>query len=175
MNHRNIILVGPMGAGKTTVGRHIATELDLDFYDIDQSLELRTGAHVSLIFEIEGEQGFRRRESEMLAEVAAKKQVLIATGGGSVLNEENRKCMRQNGFVIYLRISVERQLARLSRDKTRPLLQTPDRQVRLRKMAEVRDPIYSELADLVINSDNRSVMSTSRHVLNCIKGNQRYS
>ncbi|MEX0915740.1 MAG: shikimate kinase, partial [Wenzhouxiangellaceae bacterium] len=118
----NIFLIGPMGSGKTTLGRRIAPRLGYEFIDVDEELEKRCGVEVAVIFEIEGEQGFRERESGLLAEIAANRGQLIATGGGSILNEHNRDIIRANGKVVWLKTSVDQQIRRLERDKRRPLL-----------------------------------------------------
>jgi shikimate kinase len=151
----NIFLIGPMGSGKTTLGRRVAAELGLKFVDADQELERQTGVSVNLIFDIEGETGFRERETKMLREVTALDGVLVATGGGAILSEVNRDLLRENGFVVWLKTTVEQQLRRLGRDKARPLLQTRDREHRLRSLARVRDPLYAEVADLVFETSNR--------------------
>ena len=151
----NIFLIGPMGSGKTSLGRRVAPKLGYDFIDLDEELEKRCGVEVAVIFDIEGEQGFRERESKLLAEIAAGHGQLIATGGGSVLIEHNREVIRANGAVVWLKTSVEQQIRRLEHDKRRPLLAAPDRRQRLIAMAEQRDPIYAELADIVFESKNR--------------------
>lgn len=151
----NIFLIGPMGSGKTTLGRRIAPRLGYEFIDVDEELEKRCGVEVAVIFEIEGEQGFRERESGLLAEIAANRGQLIATGGGSILNEHNREIIRANGKAVWLKTSVDQQIRRLERDKRRPLLAAPDRRRRLTEMAELRNPIYASLADLVFESKNR--------------------
>ncbi|MDX1554738.1 MAG: shikimate kinase, partial [Xanthomonadales bacterium] len=144
----NVYLVGPMGSGKTSIGRRAAEQLGLQFFDCDDELEARTGASVNLIFDIEGEEGFRERETAMLRELSERRGCLVATGGGCVLRPENRRIMKETGLVVYLRTSVAQQLRRLRLDKNRPLLQTPDREQRLRALAEVRNPIYEEVADI---------------------------
>lgn len=148
----NVILIGPMGSGKTTVGRALAPRLGLEFVDLDQEIEQRCGVEVSLIFEIEGEAGFRARESAMLEELSAREDMLLATGGGSVLNPSNRQRLRSMGLVVWLQTSVDQQLRRLARDRRRPLLQAPDRRQRLEDMAAERDPLYRECAHLVVRS-----------------------
>lgn len=153
----NLILVGPMGAGKTSIGRRLACQLDLAFVDADHVLEERTGATVALIFELEGEPGFRRREHELLEDLCAGHGQLIATGGGAVLDPANRALMARAGFVVHLHASVRQQLARLERDRVRPLLAAPDRRERLQAMARVRDPLYAEVADLRFDSDGLAV------------------
>ena len=148
----SLFLVGPMGAGKTTVGRLIADLFRMPFIDLDHEIESRTGAAVGLIFELEGEAGFRRRERAMLAEIAARHGIVLATGGGAVLAPENRRTLRENGFVIWLDASVDAQLARLARDRQRPLLQAPDRRERLERLALERNPLYADVADLRLAS-----------------------
>ena len=148
----NLIFIGPMGAGKTTVGRHVAELLGLPFHDLDHEIEAHTGAAISLVFDLEGEAGFRKRESAVLAEMAALSGIVLSTGGGAVLADENRRVLRERGFVIWLDATIEAQLARLARDRQRPLLNAPDRRVRLEKLASERNPFYAEIADLRIAS-----------------------
>ena len=159
---QNIFLIGPMGSGKTTIGKQLAKMFKLQFYDCDQELERLTGASVSLIFDLEGEAGFRARESQLLEQLTARKGVLIATGGGTVCKEENRRLLRSRGMVVYLKTSIENQLKRLDKDKSRPLLQADDRVRRLRDLAEVRNPLYDATADLVFSTRNSSVYATAR-------------
>jgi shikimate kinase len=148
----NLFLVGPMGAGKTTVGRQIAELFRMPFLDLDHEIEAHTGAAVGLIFELEGEAGFRRREGALLAELAARNGIVLATGGGAVLDEGNRRTLQHRGFVIWLDASVDAQLARLARDRQRPLLQAPDRRDRLEQLAATRNPLYAGIADLRLAS-----------------------
>ena len=148
----NLIFIGPMGAGKTTVGRHVAELLGMPFHDLDHEIEAHTGAAVSLVFDLEGEAGFRKRESTVLAEIAARDGIVLSTGGGAVLSEANRNILRGRGFVIWLDASIDAQLARLARDRQRPLLLAPDRRVRLEHLAAERNPLYAEIADLRIAS-----------------------
>lgn len=152
----NVFLIGPMGSGKTTIGQRVAEELGLEFLDCDHELEDQTGASISLIFDVEGEAGFRERESRMLESLARRRGVLVATGGGVVTRPRNRELLRRSGLVVYLRTSVAQQLRRLGRDRTRPLLQTEDRRERLQQLAEQRDPLYAALADIEFPSQNRS-------------------
>lgn len=159
---QNIFLIGPMGSGKTTVGKQLAKMLGLDFYDCDHELERLTGASVNLIFDVEGEAGFRLRERQMLKQLSEKNGVLIATGGGVVCDEENRRIMRSCGFVVYLKISIGKQLKRLSQDKSRPLLQTEDKADRLVQLAQVRNPLYHDTADLVFSTRNSSVYASAK-------------
>jgi shikimate kinase len=146
----NLFFIGPMGAGKTTVGRRVADLLALPFYDLDHEIEEHSGAAIPLIFDVEGEAGFRARESAVLAELAAHSGIVIATGGGAVLAEINRRCLHERGFVVFLETTVDEQLSRLARDRKRPLLAAPDRRVRLEQLAAQRDPLYREIADMTL-------------------------
>ncbi len=145
-----IFLVGPMGSGKTTIGRRLAPKLGLSFIDLDEEIERRCGVEVTTIFDIEGESGFRQREHLVLDELSSRPGIILATGGGSVMLAENRRLLAERGLVIYLSATVDRQLARLERDKRRPLLQAPDRRARLEALAHNRNRLYEEVADLVI-------------------------
>ena len=149
---KNIYLVGLMGAGKTTIGKALARSLGKAFIDCDHEIERRTGVKVSVIFEIEGEQGFRNSESQVLAELALKDDLVLATGGGAVLDPDNRARLAAHGFVIYLRASPRDLWLRTRHDHSRPLLQTPDPVGRLEELHRMRDPLYSEVADLVVDS-----------------------
>lgn len=150
----NLFLIGPMGAGKSTLGRRLAARFALPCVDLDAEIEARTGASVATIFEIEGEAGFRRRESELLAECVRRDGIVLATGGGAVLAPANRALLRARGFVVWLQATVQQQLKRLARDRQRPLLDAPDREARLARLAEERDPIYRDLADLAVEGSN---------------------
>lgn len=155
--NQNLILIGPMGSGKSTVGKRLAARLGKQFVDCDQQLEQHLNVDIGTIFDIEGEQGFRQREHDMLQKLCAMSNVVIATGGGCVLRKDNRELLQAAGLVIYLRISVEHQLRRLSRDKSRPLLQLPDRRQRLQQLAAEREPLYVDCADMVIATGEHSV------------------
>jgi shikimate kinase len=155
MDHRNIILIGPMGSGKSTIGNIIAKRLHREFQDSDHFIEQRTGVDIARIFDIEGEQGFRDRESNALQELLSQNNRVIATGGGSILREENQKLLKQKGFIVFLDTSVKQQLQRLRRDKKRPLLQTDNPRARLEALFEERHPIYVDLADLAVKTDKR--------------------
>jgi shikimate kinase len=146
----NLFFIGPMGAGKTTIGRRTAEMLGVPFFDLDREIEVHCGADVALIFDLEGEPGFRRRESQLLAEFAARSSIALATGGGAVLAEDNRRILRERGFVVFLETTVDEQLARLARDRKRPLLAAPDRRERLLALAAQREPLYREIADLTV-------------------------
>lgn len=166
---RNVFLVGPTGAGKTSVGRLLARELALSFVDLDEAIATRTGASVALIFEVEGESGFRDRESAMLTEVASRDGQVIATGGGAVLRLENRRRMRERGFVVHLDVDVDEQLARLARDTTRPLLAAPDREARLKAMAAERTPLYADAADLRMVTRGSTPPATARRLADLLR------
>lgn len=153
----NLVFVGPMGAGKTSIGRRVAERLGLEFVDVDQWIEAQAGAPVRTIFDVEGEAGFRRREREALALLCSESGRLVATGGGAVLDPDNRALLRRRGFVVWLQVSVDRQLERLARDRTRPLLAAPDRRERLESLALQRDPLYGEVADFGFDADGRKV------------------
>ncbi|APE31284.1 shikimate kinase [Halomonas aestuarii] len=151
----NLILIGPMGAGKSTIGRLLAAELSREFYDSDHEIQARCGADIPWIFDVEGEAGFRDREAQMIRELTRHENVVIATGGGAVLREENRRVLRESGTVIYLLTTVEQQLRRTAKDRNRPLLQRPDREDVLREMFAQRDPLYRATADVVVRTDRR--------------------
>ncbi len=160
----NVFLVGPMGAGKTTIGRHLAKLLNKQFQDSDRVIEERTGAGIPLIFELEGEAGFRRREKAVIDELTAEQDLVLATGGGVVLDPDNRSCLIKRGFVIYLNAPLEQLLERTRRDRQRPLLQTDDPRKRLEAIIVERDPIYRQVADLIVPTDHRTVRSVVKEI-----------
>ncbi len=160
----NVFLVGPMGAGKTTIGRHLAKLLNKQFQDSDRVIEERTGAGIPLIFELEGEAGFRRREKAVIDELTAGHNLVLATGGGAVLDRDNRSCLIKRGFVIYLRAPLEQLLERTRRDRHRPLLQTDDPRKRLEAIMAERDPIYRQVADLIVLTDRRTVRTVVKEI-----------
>lgn len=146
-----------MGAGKTTIGRQLAQALSKEFIDSDHEIEARTGVNIPLIFELEGEAGFREREAAMLDELTGRQNVVLATGGGAVLREENRRNLKQRGTVVYLQADVEQLLERTRKDRNRPLLQTDDPRDRLARLLQEREPLYLELADLVVNTGQGNI------------------
>ena len=155
-NPRNIFLVGLMGAGKTTVGRNLARRLAKDFKDTDHEIEARTGVRVPVIFEIEGEEGFRRREAETVALLTELDNVVLATGGGAVIDPGNREHLKERGWVIYLHARPVELAKRLGRDRSRPLLQGVNPRLRLEELYQARDPLYREVADLVMDTGRQS-------------------
>ena len=152
-----IFLVGMMGAGKTTIGKALARVLHREFIDLDHELEARCGVRIPVIFEIEGEQGFRKRECQVLDDCTVQPNLVMATGGGAVLSEENRRALKSRGIVVYLRASVEELFRRTSRDRNRPLLATADPKATLRGLLEMREPLYESVADVVVDTGTTSV------------------
>jgi shikimate kinase len=168
----NIFLIGPMGSGKTAVGRQLARLLDCPFFDSDQEIERATGADIPLIFEREGEAGFRRRECEMIAKLTAHRPMVLATGGGAVLNPGNRACIGARGWVAFLATSVEQQAHRAARARNRPLLQGADPVQRLTELWRIREPLYRALADFTVVTDNRNVGAVADDILQAFKAAQ---
>lgn len=166
----NIFLVGMMGAGKTSVGRVLAKRLNKAFYDSDHVIEERTGVKIPVIFEIEGEPGFRHRESAIIEELTAMDDVVIATGGGVVLAKENRENLRARGTVVYLRASVKDLLNRTRHDKNRPLLQTADPRARLNELFEMRDPLYREVAHVTVDTGSQSLATLLNRLHHVLEG-----
>ncbi len=160
----NVFLVGPMGAGKTTIGKQLANALGLTFKDSDHEIVERTGASIPWIFDVEGEEGFRRREREMIDELSAREGLVLATGGGAVLAEENRRHLKERGTVVYLQASIEQLLKRTARDKNRPLLQTEDPRAKLEALMAEREPLYRETADIIINTEQRSLKGVIKEI-----------
>lgn len=161
--HR-VFLIGPMGAGKTTIGKYLAKQLNLQFADTDTEIESRTGADIPWIFDVEGEQGFRDREQQAVEEMTQWDSVLLATGGGVVMRQENRRALAARGFVVYLHATVGEQIRRTHRDRRRPLLQTGDPEGVLRDLMAVRDPLYREIADHVIDTDGFSPRTVAQRL-----------
>lgn len=157
----NLVLVGPMGAGKSCIGRRLAAHCRLRLLDCDREIERQTGASVATIFDCEGEAGFRLRERTMLAELLAGDGQLLATGGGAVLDDDNRRLMRARGFVVHLHVTAAQQVQRLARDRSRPLLARPDRDAVLRELARVRGPLYAQVADLRFDTGRLSAATAA--------------
>jgi shikimate kinase len=164
----NIYLVGPMGAGKTTVGRHLAELLGREFLDSDQEIERKTGATIPWIFEKEGEKGFRNRETLVIDELTARSHLVVATGGGAVTQLPNREFLKQRGIVVYLYTPVEIQLQRTYRDKNRPLLQVENPEQKLRDLLAIRDPLYREIADYIIETNQGAARDLAQKILHMI-------
>lgn len=165
MPYKNIILIGPMGSGKTTIGRQLAKTLHMEFADSDHEIERRTGAGIPLIFELEGEEGFRRREAQVIAELCTRDNLVLATGGGAILREENRRRLRAGGTVVYLHATVETQFQRTRKSRHRPLLQDPDPRAKLEALMRAREPIYRQEADLVVEADGRPAPAVAREII----------
>lgn len=168
----NIYLVGPMGAGKTTVGRHLAELLEREFLDSDHEIERRTGASIPWIFEKEGEQGFRARETLVINQLTLQNNLVLATGGGAVTQAANRQFLKQRGIVIYLYTPVEIQLQRTYRDKNRPLLQVENPEQKLRELLTLRDPLYREVAHYIIETNQGAAKDLAQKILNLIVSNE---
>lgn len=165
----NVFLVGPMGAGKSTIGRLLAQELNSTFIDSDKVIEERSGADIPWIFDVEGEVGFREREMAAISELTQLDNCVLATGGGVVLRSENRECLQSRGVVVYLQTSIEQQLERTARDRNRPLLQTSNPEEVLRKLLEQRDPLYKSCADIIIRTDKRHPRAVIQEILRQLK------
>ena len=172
MNQR-IFLIGPMGAGKSTSGRLLARTLGLTFVDSDKVIEERTGASIPLIFELEGEAGFRAREKAMIDELTQSSGLVLATGGGAILAPENREALRERGKVVYLHASVDHQMERTAHDRNRPLLQTPDRRGKLEELMRIREPLYRQTAHLVVETDGLSPRTVVQRIIRGLRLNER--
>jgi len=159
-----------MGAGKSTIGRHLAQQLHMEFYDSDQEIERRTGADVAWVFDVEGEEGFRKREETVINDLTELQGIVLATGGGSIKSKESRNRLSARGIVVYLETSIDKQLARTQRDKRRPLLQTeePPREV-LERLAAERNPLYEEIADFTVRTDDQSAKVVANQIIKLIE------
>ncbi len=165
---QNVVLIGPMGAGKSTIGRQLSAKLGFEFLDTDTIIESRSGADIPWIFDVEGEQGFRDRETAVLNDVLNVKNSVVATGGGIVMREENRALLQRIGKVFYLCAGVEQLIKRTQKDKKRPLLQVADPQKKIKELLELRDPIYRQIADAVIVTDGSSAKSVVQEISDAI-------
>ena len=161
----SLFLTGPMGAGKSTIGRQLAKQLGLPFHDSDHEIESRTGVDIPLIFELEGESGFRKREVTVIDELTRLPNIVLATGGGAVLDPANREHLKTRGRVIYLHTSVNHQLKRTRKDRNRPLLQTGNPRKKLEELMAVRDPLYREIASIVIDTDGMRVRDVVKIIM----------
>ncbi len=166
---RNIFLVGPMGAGKSTIGRHLAQQLHMEFYDSDTVIEERTGADIAWVFDVEGEEGFRIREEKVINDLTENQGIVLATGGGSILSKESRNRLSARGIVVYLETTIEKQLARTQRDKKRPLLQTEQPREVLESLADQRNPLYEEIADFIVRTDDQSAKIVANQIIELLE------
>ena len=166
---RNIFLVGPMGAGKSTIGKYLAQQLHMEFYDSDHEIERRTGADISWVFDVEGEEGFRDREEKVINDLSELQGIVLATGGGSIKSKESRNRLSARGIVIYLETPVEKQLARVQKDKRRPLLQTEEApEDVLTRLAAERNELYLEIADYVVRTDEQGAKLVANQIVELI-------
>lgn len=166
----SVFLVGPMGAGKTTLGRQLAAALGYSFVDSDHEIEARTGADIPWIFDVEGEEGFRRRETQVIDDLTRRAGIVLATGGGAVLRPENRAALHERGFVVYLSASIDHLLARTARDRNRPLLQTDDPRAVFERLLAAREPLYRDVAHLEVNTDAGNVRDAVNTIIGCLPG-----
>jgi shikimate kinase len=166
IQYQNIFLIGPMGAGKSSVGKYLASRLDMDFYDSDEELEKRTGVDIGWIFDLEGEGGFRKREAEIITELASLSNIVLATGGGSVISPQVQSILRKNGVIIYLVVSLEYQNTRTVNESRRPLLRVHNRKEVIERLHQERVPIYESLADYSVGTDNRNVQVVAEDIMN---------
>jgi len=172
---RNLYLVGMPGAGKSTIGKTLARQLDLPFIDADQEIVAHTGVAIATIFELEGEAGFRLREAQLISELCARDGILLATGGGAVLREDNRETLKRSGIVIYLHASLDHLWQRTRHDSRRPLLQADNPRAVLKALLEVRDPLYRETADLIVETGRQSVGRLVREIIDTLQRRQLWT
>ncbi len=168
-NPKNIFLIGPMGVGKSTIGRQLAKLLQMEFADTDHEIQRRTGVDIPTIFDFEGEEGFRRREKAVVAELTDGAGMVLATGGGVVLDPDNRRCLSGRGVVVFLSCSPEQQYNRTRQNRNRPLLQTDDPMSKLQYLMEEREPLYREIADLVVSTEKRSAGTVAKEIVKRLK------
>ena len=166
----NIFIVGPMGSGKSTVGKIISDELFLNFFDTDDEIESRTGASIDWIFDLEGEEGFRKRESSILEEMVKQNSIVLSTGGGIILSDSNREMLSSRGTVFYLSTPISVQLERTSKDKDRPLLKNGDPEEILTRLQKERKGLYESVSDHVIETENKSSQEVASEIINFVKG-----
>ncbi len=166
---QRIFLIGPMGAGKTTIGRQLAKTLSMDFADSDHEIEQRTGADIPLIFDLEGEEGFRQREMTVIDELSQRDNLVLATGGGAVLREENRRRLHDRGAVIYLQTGIDQLLQRTSHDRNRPLLQTDNPRKKFEELMAIREPLYLQTAHITINTSQQNINHTVNKIISELK------
>jgi len=166
----NIFIVGPMGSGKSTVGKIISDELFLNFFDTDEEIENRTGASIDWIFDLEGEEGFRKRESGILGEMVQKNSVVLSTGGGIILSENNRELLSSRGTVFYLATPISVQLERTAKDKDRPLLKNGDPGQILKELHEKRKDLYESVSDHIVETEDKSSQEVASEIINLVKG-----
>jgi len=167
--YKNIYLIGLMGSGKTTLGKILSKKLDKSFYDSDQVIEETLGVDVPMIFEYEGEAGFREREKDILKELVSKKNIVLATGGGIILSESNRDLLSENGIVIYLKSHQKDLILRMKNDKTRPLLKNGNIEEIIKKLCKEREPLYEEIADFEIMTKNKRIHEIVNEIIRVIK------
>ncbi len=160
----SVFLVGPMGVGKSTIGKVLADLLDMEFIDSDREIEAATGADIPWIFDVEGEAGFRVREEKMIDTLSKRKGIVLATGGGAILAKKTRKRLQKRGTVVYLRASLKLQVERTSRDKNRPLLQTANPEKTIKHLMKIREPLYQEVADIIVDTNRRNPRTVSKEI-----------
>jgi|TARA_B100001109_G_C18795165_1_gene442091 shikimate kinase len=166
----NIFIVGPMGSGKSTVGKIISDELFLNFFDTDEEIELRTGASIDWIFDLEGEEGFRKRESEILNEMVTKNSIVLSTGGGIILSETNRELLSSRGTVFYLSTPIGVQVDRTAKDKDRPLLKNGDPKEILTRLHNERESLYEAVSDFIVQTEEKSSHDVASEIISLVKG-----
>ena len=166
--YKNIYLIGLMGSGKTTLGKILSKKLDKHFYDSDQVIEEKLGVNVPMIFEYEGEAGFREREKDILKELVSKQNIVLATGGGIILSESNRDLLAKNGIVIYLKSNQKDLVLRMKNDKTRPLLKNRNVELTIKKLCLEREPLYEEIADFMVVTKNKRIHEVVNEIIRTI-------